>query len=106
MSQIRDFQVTLTEEEELEVAEKSKITSLPEDGLLVLEIMEERVEHGLVAAETMLSGQKLLIAVAEKLEYEGDSPEVRAEIVDALKLMSQFATTRLVPIRIPEPVIQ
>ncbi len=106
MSQIRDFQVTLTPKEEQELAEKSKLTSLPEDGILILEIMEERVEQGLVAAETMLSGQKLLITVAEKLEYEGDNPDIRAEVVDALKLMSQFATTRLVPIRIPEPIIQ
>lgn len=106
MSQIRDFQVTLTPKEEQELAEKSKITSLPEDGILVLEIMEERVQNGLVDKATMLSGQKLLIAIAEKLEYEGDSPDIRAEVVDALKLMSQFATTRLVPIRIPEPVIQ
>lgn len=106
MSQIRDLQVTLTAKEEQELAEQSKLTSLPEDGLLLLEIMEERVENGLVDPDTMLSGQRLLIAVAEKLEYQGDNPDVRAEAVDALKLMSQFATTRLVPIRIPEPVIQ
>lgn len=106
MSQISEFDVTLTEEQETDIKERSVITSLPEDGLLLLEIMEERVENGLVDPATMLSGQKLLIAVAEKLKYEGNNPDVRAEAVDALKLMSQFATMRLVPIRVPEPVIQ
>lgn len=99
---IIDIEVKISAEREKEIAELSKITSIPEDGLLLLDIFEDRVKDGLVDPVTMLSGQDLLLSIAEKLEYDGSDEAVRAEMIDAIKLMSVYATTRLVPIKIPE----
>ena len=93
--------VNIGAEEAEELRKKSEITSLPEDGLYLLDAIEKAVSLGKVDADDMLSGQDILIAIAEKLENEGDNPAVRTELVEKIRLMSDYATTRLVPIEIP-----
>lgn len=44
----------------------------------------------------------MLIAIAEKLEFRGDDPDVVEEMVNKLRVLSNFATTRLVPVSPPE----
>lgn len=66
-----------------------------------MDAIDEAVKKGTVSTDDMLSGQDMLIAIAEKLELEGDNPEVRALLIEKLRLMSDYATTRLVPIEIP-----
>jgi len=101
MSNITALKVTISAEEAEELRQKSEITSLPEDGIYLMDAIDEAVKQGTVSADDMLSGQDLLIAIAEKLEHEGDSAEVRALLIEKLRLMSDYATTRLVPIEIP-----
>lgn len=101
MSKIMALRVNISVEEAEELRKKSEITSLPEDGIYLLDAIDEAVKKGTVSADDMLSGQDLLIAIAEKLELEGDSADVRAHLIDKLRLMSDYATTRLVPIEIP-----
>ncbi|MCX2696251.1 hypothetical protein [Ochrobactrum chromiisoli] len=93
--------VKITDEEAEELKTQSEITSLPEDGLYLLSAIEKAVSLGTVNADDMLSGQDMLIAIAEKLENESDNPAVLAELVEKIRLMSDYATTRLVPIEIP-----
>lgn len=104
MSFAQEVEIEITKERANELEELSKITSLPVVGLHILDVTDEFVEQGLIKKETMLSGQDLLIALAEKLEYQGDDEKIRSDIVDAIKLMSNYVTTRLVPIKIPDPL--
>lgn len=101
MSEIMSLKVNISAEEAEALRKKSEITSLPEDGIYLMDAIDEAVKQGIVSADDMLSGQDLLIAIAEKLEFEGDNAEVRALLVEKLKLASDYATTRLVPIEIP-----
>lgn len=101
MSNITALKINILAEEAEELRKKSEITSLPEDGIYLMDAIDEAVKKGTVSADDMLSGQDLLIAIAEKLELEGDNPEVRALLIEKLRLMSDYATTRLVPIEIP-----
>lgn len=101
MGNITALKVNISAEEAEELRKKSEITSLPEDGIYLMDAIDEAVKKGTVSADDMLSGQDLLIAIAEKLELEGDNPEVRALMIENLRLMSDYATTRLVPIEIP-----
>ncbi|MEN3142313.1 hypothetical protein ABDF71_09885 [Ochrobactrum sp. WV_118_8] len=101
MSQITALKVKISAEEAEELKTQSEITSLPEDGLYLLSAIEKAVSLGTVNADDMISGQDMLIAIAEKLENEGHNPAVRAELVDKLRLTSYYATTRLVPVEIP-----
>ncbi|MEN3145344.1 hypothetical protein ABDF71_25460 [Ochrobactrum sp. WV_118_8] len=101
MGNITALKVNISAEEAEELRKKSEITSLPEDGIYLMDAIDEAVKKGTVSADDMLSGQDMLIAIAEKLEQEGDNPEVRALMVENLRLMSDYATTRLVPIEIP-----
>lgn len=84
-----------------ELKRQSEITSLPEDGLYLLDAIEKAVKLGTVDADDMISGQDMLIAIAEKLENEGRDPSVLADMINNIRLMSDYATTRLVPIEIP-----
>jgi hypothetical protein len=101
MSQITALKVKISAEEAEDLKSQSEITSLPEDGLYLLSAIEQAVRLGTVNANDMISGQDMLIAIAEKLENEGDNPEVVANLIDKIRLMSDYATTRLVPIEIP-----
>lgn len=102
MSEIEQVEIRVSAERAKELAELSKITSLPEDGLHMLDVMDEAIAKGAVSKGDMLSGQDMLNSIAEKLEYQGDDPEIRRQMVNSIKLMSNYATTRLVPISIPE----
>lgn len=104
MSFAQEVEIEITRERANELEEKSKTTSLPVVGLHILEVTEESVDQGLIEKDTMISGQDMLIALAEKLEYQGDDEVIRSDIVDAIKLMSNYVTTRLVPIKIPDPL--
>ncbi len=101
MSEIMALKVNISDEEAKELRKKSELTSLPEDGIYLMDAIDEAVKRGTVNADDMLSGQDLLIAIAEKLENESDNPEVVASLIDKIRLMSDYATTRLVPIEIP-----
>lgn len=101
MSEIVALKVNISAEEAKELRKKSEITSLPEDGIYLMDAIDEAVKKGTVSADDMISGQDMLIAIAEKLEFEGDNAEVRALMIENLRLMSDYATTRLVPIEIP-----
>lgn len=101
MSEIMALKVNISAEKAEELRKKSEITSLPEDGIYLMDAIDEAVKKGTVSANDMLSGQDLLIAIAEKFEQDGDNAEVRAVLVEKLKLMSDYATTRLLPIEIP-----
>ncbi len=101
MSNITALKVNISAEEAEELRRKSEITSLPEDGIYLMDAIDEAVKKGTVSADDMLSGQDMLIAIAEKLEQEGGNAEVRALMIENLRLMSDYATTRLVPIGIP-----
>ncbi len=101
MSEIMALKVNISAEKAEELRKKSEITSLPEDGIYLMDAIDEAVKKGTVSADDMLSGQDLLIAIAEKFEQDGDNAEVRAVLIEKLKLMSDYATTRLVPIEIP-----
>lgn len=101
MGNITALKVNISAEEAEELRKKSEITSLPEDGIYLMDAIDEAVKKGTVSADDMLSGQDMLIAIAEKLELEGDNAEVRAHMIENLRLMSDYATTRLVPIEIP-----
>lgn len=101
MSNITALKVNISAEEAEELRKKSEITSLPEDGIYLMDAIDEAVKKGTVSADDMLSGQDLLIAIAEKFKFEGDNAEVRTLLIEKLRLMSDYATTRLVPIEIP-----
>lgn len=104
MSFAQEVEIEITRERANELEEQSKITSLPVNGLHLLDVLDESIEQGLLKKEQFISGQDMLIALAEKLEYHGDDEQVRSDIVDSIKLMSNYVTTRLVPIRIPDPL--
>jgi len=101
MSNIDILKVNISAEEAEELKAQSEITSLPEDGIYLLNAIDKAVKLGTVDKNDMISGQDMLIAIAEKLENEGHNPAVRAELVDKLRLTSYYATTRLVPVEIP-----
>lgn len=101
MSKIMALKVNISAEDAEELRKKSEITSLPEDGIYLMNAIDEAIKKGTVSADDMISGQDMLIAIAEKLEFEGDNAEVRALMIENLRLMSDYATTRLVPIEIP-----
>lgn len=93
--------VNISAEEAEELKLQASLTTLPEDGIYLLNAIDKAVKLGTVDKNDMLSGQDMLIAIAEKLENEGDNPVVRTELVENIRLMSDYATTRLVPIEIP-----
>ncbi|SPL65059.1 hypothetical protein [Ochrobactrum soli] len=93
--------VNISAEEAEELKLQASLTTLPEDGIYLLNAIDKAVKLGTVDKNDMLSGQDMLIAIAEKLENEGDNPVVRTELVEKIRLMSDYATTRLVPIEIP-----
>jgi hypothetical protein len=95
MSQITSLKVKMSAKEVEELKLQSALTALPEDGVYLLNAIDKAVEQGEVSKEDML------IAIAEKLENEGENPSVRDELVNKLRLMSYYATTRLVPVEIP-----
>lgn len=95
------LKVNISAEEAEELKLQSALTTLPEDGIYLLNAIDEAVKIGAVDKNDMISGQDMLIAIAEKLENEGHNPAVRAELVDKLRLTSYYATTRLVPVEIP-----
>ncbi|KAB2673630.1 hypothetical protein [Brucella tritici] len=95
------LKVNISAEEAEELRLQSALTTLPEDGIYLLNVIDEAVSRGTVDKNDMISGQDMLIAIAEKLENEGHNPAVRAELVNKLRLTSYYATTRLVPVEIP-----
>jgi len=101
MSEITSLKVKMSAKEVEELQLQASLTTLPEDGLYLLNAIDEAVKIGTVDKNDMISGQDMLIAIAEKLENEGHNPAVRAELVDKLRLTSYYATTRLVPVEIP-----
>ena len=94
------YKISAKEAEELRL--QSALTTLPEDGLYLMNAIDKAIDQGLVNKEEMLSGQDMLLAIAEKLENEGNNPDVVSDIITKLRLMSVYATTRLVPVSIPE----
>lgn len=101
MSEITSLKVKMSAKEVEELKLQSALTTLPEDGVYLLNAIDKAVELGEVDKSEMISGQDMLIAIAEKLEKEGHNPAVRAELVNKLRLTSYYATTRLVPVEIP-----
>jgi hypothetical protein len=101
MSNIDILKVNISAEEAEELRLQSALTTLPEDGIYLLNAIDEAVKIGTVDKNDMLSGQDMLIAIAEKLENEGRDPSVLADMIKNIRLMSDYATTRLVPIEIP-----
>lgn len=101
MSQITSLKVKISASEAEELKHQAEITSLPEDGIYLLNAIDKAIELGEVREEDMISGQDMLIAIAEKLESDKSNPEVVADLIGKIRLMSYYATTRLVPIEIP-----
>lgn len=101
MSNIDILKVNISAEEAEELKLQSALTTLPEDGIYLLNAIDKAMEMGTVDKNDMISGQDMLIAIAEKLENESDNPEVVAELIDKIRLMSDYSTKRLVPIEIP-----
>lgn len=95
------LKVNISAEEAEELRLQSALTTLPEDGIYLLNAIDEAVKLGTVDKSDMISGQDMLIAIAEKLETEGRDPSVLADMINTIRLMSYYATTRLVPIEIP-----
>ena len=101
MSNIDILKVNISAEEAEELRLQSALTTLPEDGIYLLNAIDKAVKLGTIDKNDMLSGQDMLIAIAEKLENEGRDPSVLADMINNIRLMSDYATTRLVPIEIP-----
>jgi hypothetical protein len=83
------------------LAETAKETGMPEQGVFMLVGVERAIQNGDIDPKTMLSGQDMLNAIAEKLELEGDNPKVVEAMTDKLRALSYFATTHLVPVTPP-----
>jgi hypothetical protein len=100
-----DNYVSFEYELDPETAQKLKETAeecgFPEQGVFMLVSIQRAIENGDLDPATMLSGQDMLNAIAEKLELEGDDPKVVEAMTDKLRALSYFATTHLVPVTPP-----
>lgn len=83
------------------VRETAEETGLPAEGVLTLAATEKAIANGDLDPSDMLSGQDMLIAIAEKLDEQGKDPEFASQMADKLRALSYYATTHLVPVSRP-----
>lgn len=71
------------------------------EGFLTVSATEQAIRNGDLDPADMLSAQDMLIAIAEKLDEQGNDPAFVSQMADKLRALSYYATTHLVPVSRP-----
>ena len=71
--------------------------SLPLDGTILLRLVDLGIRQGDIDPSSMMSAQEHLSAIAYKIERDGVHENDIPDLVIKLRQISEYATTRLVP---------
>lgn len=76
---------------------ESAVTSLPLDGTILLRLTGLGVEQGDIDPKLMMSAQEHLQAIVDRLERDGVHEEELPDLIIKLRQLSEYATTRKIP---------
>lgn len=99
---IVDFEAELSGERAVAIDSLQLSTSLPAEGLYLLDELDKAVADGTSNKEDFLSGQDILLSASQELESDGSDTVVRERLVKTLGLMSYYATQKFVPFFYPD----
>lgn len=92
------LQIDLTDDELAAARADAAAASLPLDGVILTPIVAEGIETGQLADQVLMSAQQHLVAMADKIERHGIDDDDVFDVVAKLRILSQYATTRIVPV--------
>lgn len=92
------IEMTLDAETEARIKVEAEEMGLPENGVLLMTILEMGIQKGTVDPNNLMSAQEHMLAMADRIEANGVRDEDVFDIVAKLRILSSYATTQLVPV--------
>ena len=97
MSDLNALEMDFSGEEGQKILAAAEEMRMPPQGLAMLIATERAIEAGEINSEDYMSGQQILFALADELEEDMSSENIR-KVADKLRMLSSFATTMTVPV--------
>lgn len=97
MTDFAHLHLTLSNDQLAAAQAESDATSLPLDGTILLGIVDLGVQQGDIDPAAMMSAQEHLSAIADRLERDGIFESDVPDLIAKLRMLSEFATTRQIP---------
>lgn len=97
MTDYAHLRLTLPAAELAAARKESAATSLPLDGTILLQLVDLGIQQGDIDPSAMLSAHEHLQAIANRLERDGVFEEDLPDLIAKIRMLSEYATTRLVP---------
>ena len=98
MADFAELRVTLDDEAARRVRAEAAEMGLPEEGVLMMSLLEASIRNGTVADEGLMSAQEHIGAMADKIEANGVAEDELGDLVAKLRILSLYATTQVVPV--------
>lgn len=98
MSDYAQLKVQLDSATAEKVKAEAENMGMPEDGVLLMTLLEMGIQDGTVDDANLMSAQEHLIAMADKIEANGMNEADVPNLVAKIRILSAFATTQLVPV--------
>ncbi len=98
MSDYAQLKVQLDSATAEKVKAQAENMGMPEDGVLLMTLLEMGIQDGTVDDTNLMSAQEHLIAMADKIEADGVNEADVSNLVAKIRILSAFATTQLVPV--------
>lgn len=92
------LRIDLSDDELAAARADAAAASLPLDGAILTRIVGMGLQEGHLQDEVLMSAQQHLAAMADRIERDGISDVDVVDVIAKLRILSQFATTRLVPV--------
>lgn len=97
MTDYAHLHLTLSIDQLTAAQAEAAATSLPLDGTVLLQFVDLGIKQGDIDPASMMSAQQHLSAIADKLERDGVHENDVPDLIFRLRQLSEYATTRLVP---------
>lgn len=98
MQEYSQLEIKLDADTEARIKAEAEEMGLPENGVLLMTILEMGIQKGTVDPATLMSAQDHILAMADRIEANGVRDDDVFDIVAKLRILSSFATTQLVPV--------
>lgn len=98
MSDYSQLEIRLDADTEARIRAEAEDMALPEDGVVLMAILNIGIQNGTVDPSKLMSAQEHMRAMADRIEADGVRDADVFDIVAKLRILSSFATTELVPV--------
>lgn len=98
MSDYAQLKVQMDSATAEKVKAEAENMGMPEDGVLLMTLLEMGIQDGTVDDANLMSAQEHLVAMADKIEADGVNEADVSNLVAKIRILSAFATTQLVPV--------